>query len=82
MKFIQTLLDKMKNSEYMNLIQQNQDDFAYLLYNNTTNETVGYHNVFNNFYSASIWKPIICLIFFLKFKNKRGMLNLLDKSLN
>jgi hypothetical protein len=50
MKFIQTLLDKMKNSEYMNLIQQNQDDFAYLLYNNTTNETVENHNFFNNFY--------------------------------
>ena len=52
MKFIQTLLDKMKNSEYMNLIQQNQDDFAYLLYNNTTNETtlVDFKTIINHYF--------------------------------
>ena len=58
------MLDKYKN---IDLIKKYQNNISYVLYNCNLNRIIDSHNIYNTYYSASIWKPIILIIYSLKY---------------
>ena len=66
----------LEKQNHYDLIVKYQKNFGYVIYNCTDNIIIGHHNFYNYYYVASLMKPIVLVIYYLKYNVKIDKLDL------